>query len=109
MPTTIRKPVGKVMTTSSTATVDSDGKTWLEKNAGGWRWEKIARAELRVNGNELAIAVPRSALGLPMNRTNLALDFKWADNLQRPGDIMDFYLSGDVAPEGRFNFRFVAE
>ena len=38
-----------------------------------------------------------------------ALDFKWADNLQRLGDVMDFYLSGDVAPEGRFNYRYVAE
>ena len=35
------------------------------------------------------------------------LDFKWADNLQHPGDIMDFYLSGDVAPAARFNFRYV--
>jgi hypothetical protein len=90
-------------------TVDSDGKTWLEKNAGGWRWEKVARLSLVRNGNELAIAVPRSALGLPVNRTSLALDFKWADNLQHPGDIMDFYLSGDTAPEGRFSFRFLAE
>jgi len=26
-------------------------------------------------------------------------------NVQNPGDIMDFYLSGDVAPLGRFVWR----
>ena len=36
----------------------------------------------------------------------LAFDFKWVDNLQRPGDVIDFYLSGDAAPDGRFNYRF---
>ena len=35
----------------------------------------------------------------------VALDFKWWDNPQKIGDIMDTYLSGDVAPEGRFSFR----
>jgi hypothetical protein len=39
----------------------------------------------------------------------LTLDFKWADNLQQPGDVMDFYVSGDVAPQGRFKYRYVAE
>ena len=34
------------------------------------------------------------------------LYFKWADNLQKAGNIMDFYLSGDVAPEGRFQYRY---
>jgi hypothetical protein len=39
----------------------------------------------------------------------MSFDFKWTDNLQRPGDVMDFYLSGDVAPEGRMNYRYVTE
>ena len=38
-----------------------------------------------------------------------AIDFKWADNLQHPGEVSDFYLSGDVAPEGRFVYRYIAE
>lgn len=41
--------------------------------------------------------------------TRTAIDFKWADNLQHPGDILDFYLSGDVAPDGRFNYRYAGE
>ena len=90
-------------------TIEPDGTTWLEKNAGGWRWKKVAKVRLRVEGNELHLAIPRRALGLPAGPTALALDFKWADNLQQPGDVMDFYTSGDVAPEGRFKFRYVAE
>jgi hypothetical protein len=35
------------------------------------------------------------------------LNSKWVDNLQYASDVMDFYTSGDVAPEGRFPYRFV--
>ncbi len=90
-------------------TIDADGTTWLEKNAGGWKWKKVAKLQYRVDGNELHLAISREALGLPPGSTRVALDFKWADNLQRPGDIMDFYTSGDVAPEGRFNYRYCGD
>ena len=36
----------------------------------------------------------------------MTVDFKWIDNPQRAGDIMDLYGSGDVAPEGRFRYRY---
>jgi hypothetical protein len=85
---------------------DADGKLWVEKNTGGWNWRKVAAVNWVVRGNELQLAVPRAALGLPLGTTTTAIDFKWADNLQHPRDIMDFYVSGDVAPEGRFNYRF---
>jgi hypothetical protein len=87
---------------------DADGKFWLEKNLGGWKWEKVVPVELRVNGNELHLAIPRAALGVAAG-SKVNFDFKWADNLQSPGDVMDFYISGDVAPEGRFNYRYQAE
>ena len=90
-------------------TIDSPHSTWLEKNEGGWQWKRVARVDMSVQGNELALAVPRAALGLRKNESSVTLDFKWADHLQHPGDVMDFYLSGDVAPEGRFNFRYVGE
>ncbi|HUC85472.1 MAG TPA: hypothetical protein VL970_09795 [Candidatus Acidoferrales bacterium] len=85
---------------------DPDGKFWLEKNAGGWNWRRIMPVPLRVAGNELQLAIPRAALGLSAGETRAAIDFKWADNVQSPGDVMDFYLSGNVAPPGRFNFRY---
>ena len=89
--------------------IDGDGTTWLEKNDGGWRWKPVAKVSYRVSGNELHLAIPRESLGIPRGRAALSLDFKWADNVQHPGDVMDFYTSGDVAPEGRFRYRFVAE
>jgi hypothetical protein len=87
-------------------TIAADGTTWLERNAAGPRWEKVRAIPLRAEGRELHLAIPRSALGLPSGANALATDFKWADNLQHPADVMDFYQSGDVAPEGRFNFRY---
>jgi hypothetical protein len=89
--------------------LDPKGNSWLEKNVGGWNWERVSPVTFRVKENELELAIPSKALGLPKNRTRVAIDFKWADNLQRPGEIMDFYVSGDVAPEGRFNYRFSGE
>jgi hypothetical protein len=87
-------------------TADADGKFWLEKNLGGWQWQKVTPVEFRVQGNELQLAIPRAALGLAAGGSRVNFDFKWADNLQSPGDVMDFYVSGDVAPEGRFNYRY---
>jgi hypothetical protein len=89
--------------------IEGNGKTWLEKNAGGWNWKKVALVQFRVEGNELQLAIPRSALGLAAGNTTVNLDFKWADNIRLPGDITDFYISGDVAPDARFNYRYVAE
>lgn len=64
---------------------------------------------LHVEGNELHLAIPRVALGLPTGDAPLSFDFKWADNLQNPGDVQDFHLSGDVAPAGRFKYRYITE
>lgn len=89
--------------------LDPKGNSWLEKNMGGWNWERVSPVSVRVEGNELQLVVPRKALGLPRRGTKTAIDFKWADNLQHPGEIMDFYVSGDVAPEGRFNYRYPGE
>jgi hypothetical protein len=79
-------------------------QTWLEQNTGGWTWKKVAKVQLKVGGNELMLTIPRAALG--QTSGDVALDFKWWDNPQKPGDIMDAYLSGKAAPPGRFNFRY---
>lgn len=85
-----------------------DGKVWLKRNTGGWSWKRMAPVSMRVAGNEMQLAVPRAALGLSSDKDKTKLDFKWADNLQHPGDVTDFYLDGDVAPAGRFNYRYKA-
>jgi hypothetical protein len=53
--------------------------------------------------------VPRTLLGLPEGTTAVSLRFKWADNVQQPGDVMDFWQSGDAAPDGRFMYPYVAD
>jgi hypothetical protein len=90
-------------------TVEADATTWLERNAGGWKWEKVGKVRARVSGTELQLAIPRPAIGIPEGTGGLAIDFKWTDNVRQPGDILDFYMSGDVAPEGRYKFRYIAD
>lgn len=34
------------------------------------------------------------------------IEFKWNDNMQENGNIMDFYVNGDTAPGGRFNYVY---
>jgi hypothetical protein len=77
--------------------------TVLQKNAVGWNWKDAAKIRYHVSGNELELAIPKSALGI---KADDSFDFKWVDNVQKPGDIIDFYVSGDAAPIGRFNFRY---
>ncbi len=77
----------------------------LEKSNGGWNWERVADVPMRVRGNELYLAIPRAALGLADG--DITLDFKWADGLPQLAGPMDFYIKGDVAPEGRFRYRYI--
>ena len=79
----------------------------LEQSTGGWNWREKARVRYRVQGNEMQITIPRSALGLQDLSKPLHLEFKWVDNMQHEGDITDFGLHGDAAPNGRFNYVFI--
>lgn len=57
----------------------------------------------------LLLCLPRSALGLSSGSKRVSLDFKWVDGIERFGDLFELYTRGDVAPEGRFRYRYVAE
>lgn len=63
---------------------------------------ELPREPYSVKGAGLEIALPRSWFGSPP----LRLDFKWADNQQKDGDIVEFALYGDSAPDRRFNYRY---
>jgi hypothetical protein len=81
----------------------SAGKALAERAEGKeWKWAKAAEAEMAVHGDTLVVALPRLLFG----EGPLAFEFKWGDNLKLEGDVMDFYVSGDVAPLGRFNYVF---
>jgi hypothetical protein len=82
-------------------------KAIVSKNVGGWwEWTPCAEVKMSVNNNRLEIEAPRAVLGL--DGKNIDIEFKWSDNMQEAGNIMDFYVNGDVAPSGRFNFVFAA-
>jgi hypothetical protein len=84
-----------------------DGKATAERSAGSdWQWEACAEADYRISGNRMELRLPRRALGMD---GRLDFEFKWSDNMQHDGDIMDFYLHGDVAPAGRYNFIYQEE
>jgi len=86
--------------------VNPKGKNVIvEKNIGDrWEWEQISESEFAVKGNKLEIEIPRKVLNLCSKALNF--EFKWNDNMQENGNIMDFYVNGDTAPGGRFNFVY---
>ena len=80
-------------------------KAIVERNVGGrWEWEKAGEAAMAVSGDKLELSIARSILGLTDDRVDI--EFKWNDNMQENGNIMDFYVNGDTAPGGRFNFVY---
>jgi len=85
--------------------INPNKKAVIEKNVdGGWKWEKIAEVTYYESTNYIEIAIPRKVLGL--ENKSIDIEFKWNDNMQEEGNIMDFYVNGDTAPGGRFNFRY---
>ena len=82
-----------------------DGRLIVEKNIGNhWEWETVAKANFAVSGNKLELEINRRSLNL-QNKA-IDIEFKWNDNMQENGNIMDFYVNGDTAPGGRFNFIY---
>ena len=80
----------------------------MKHTTGGWNWRPLTRLAYRVGDNELELQVPLPALGFgPADK--VALDFHWADNIRRQDDIVEFAVSGDSAPNRRFNYRYVAD
>lgn len=85
-------------------TPGADGATSVERSKGGYAWETAGSAQYRVYGNVMLCAVPLSALGLTSD--SCYIQFKVTDNVQNPGDIMDYYVSGDNAPIGRLSYAY---
>ena len=83
-------------------------KVIVEKNVGNrWEWETVAECKFAVNVDKLEFAIPREVLGI--EGENVDIEFKWNDNMQDNGNIMDFYVNGDTAPGGRFNFVYTTK
>ncbi|WP_274362137.1 hypothetical protein [Paenibacillus thermotolerans] len=79
--------------------------TAVEYSDAGWNWVRKGTARYAVSGNELQLAVNRELLCLPEG-SPLRFEFKWIDNMQSEGDMMDLYINGDTAPDGRLSFLY---
>lgn len=83
---------------------NADGTTSIERSTGGYNWESVATAEYKVYGNVILYSIPLSALGLDPDCCYI--QFKVTDNVTKPEDIMDYYISGDCAPIGRLSYSY---
>jgi len=90
--------------------VDSNITT-LKQTKTGWNWKEIGRVKFHTSGNELELAIPRNLISIQSqikseNTPTTTFDFHWADNIQKPDDIIEFSISGDSAPNRRFDYRY---
>ncbi len=79
---------------------------WTGKTVDAWKFEQVAEVDYTYSGNEMMIVIPKSLLKIG---EKIDIEFKWNDNMQNQGDIMDFYTNGDTAPVGRYAYRYVDE
>ncbi len=86
----------------------------LEKFTGeGYNSEKVADVEYKVTGRYMVVKISKASLGLEGN--DYTINFSCTDNVHDEGnydvfsgDIMDFYISGDVAPGARFKYSYIS-
>ena len=81
-----------------------DGQLQLEKNNANTDWQSIDQVSFKLTGKQLHLAIPISHFSKNSEKS-LSFDFKWTDNIKLPCDIQTFHTDGDVAPNGRFNYR----
>ena len=86
------------------AVMKHNGDYCLMRNQGNrYCWTKICSVRYTLDGNALYFAIEKAKAGLS---GDVDFDFKWADNTPANPDILDFIDKGDVAPNGRFNYRY---
>jgi hypothetical protein len=74
------------------------------KSPGG-HWVEVVRVNYRYKGNQLEVAVPKTLLKLKGSAINF--DFHWNDNAETLVDPISLSVSGDSAPNRRFNYRAI--
>ena len=72
-----------------------------------WEPRTMSTIPYRTQNKYLEISIPRELLGF--KNAPIRLDFHWTDNIQKYGDIVEFSVNGDSAPDRRFNYRYVSE
>ena len=77
----------------------------VEKSSGEWDWTPAGKAAYRLYERSLVLKIRKTVFGLGAE-DRPDFEFKWSDNMQEEGNIMDFYVNGDVAPGARFNYVY---
>ena len=80
-----------------------DGGMLYAFTSEGFETKEIKAVPIKRNGKEMYYTVSRTDLGVG---EVVDLEFKWTDNTQVDGDVLDWYVSGDSAPLGRFNYVY---
>jgi len=87
--------------------VNSAASTTLRTTAGGWNWTDVnTDISYQVAGNRMEIRIPRGDIGQGSGSDPVTFDFHLSDNIQTADDIIEFSVSGDSAPDRRFNYRY---
>lgn len=68
------------------------------------KWVTISKTTFMVDKNKLMITVPFQILRIENQPINI--EFKWCDNMQNYNDPLEWYINGDAAPGGRFNYIY---
>ncbi|MBQ8428475.1 MAG: hypothetical protein IJX30_00030 [Clostridia bacterium] len=84
-------------------------KTSLEKvkTAGRYEFESVCEVDSYLSGKTFAVKIPLAKLGIK-NAKNFTVDFKVADGISDPSNMMKYYVDGEAAPVGRLNYRYNA-
>lgn len=86
---------------------DDETTATLERFTGNdFETEVVGKVTYSVKGNVLTVCIPKTMLGIAAEQLDFEFGFKWTDNTLEDGDIMQWYLNGDVAPVGRFNYCY---
>ena len=85
------------------AEVKSNSITTLKKWSNG-SWITLQNIFYSYKKNELEIKIPLKVIKL--NNKKFSINFHWADNIQKLNDINEFFISGDSAPDRRFDYNY---
>lgn len=86
---------------------ESDKLTILEKVAkdDSFEFEEVGKVKYSVKDNIMQMEIPLALIGV--SKDKIEIEFKVADSIEKPDDIMDYYVSGSSAPIGRLNFTYL--
>ena len=62
----------------------------------------------QMQGNVVSFSIPLVSLGI-LDAKDFTVDFKVSDGISDPSDMMNYYIDGDSAPNGRLNYRYNSE